>query len=213
MSRRVAAVLARPLPPSTAPPGIDPARYAAALLEDTYEVLAGLAHCETAVVACPPSYADAARAVVWPGTPILTVDDAPSAELADGGVLLAAIDAVGGLGAEDVVVVAADAPDLPGLMVGKLFSALTSAQAAVCPAADGGLVAFGVRLPTPEWLRVAGVELDTADAVARVQAAAPDRRVVTVTAGWHRVRRPHDITRLDPGLEGWEATRAVLSGH
>jgi hypothetical protein len=230
VSRRVAAVLARPPLPSGAPPGVDPARYAAALLEDTYEVLAGLAHCETAVVAYPSSYADAARAVVWPGTPVLTVPD-PAAGVGpgrsvvtrdgataahdadDGAVLVAAIAAVGGLGAEDVVIVAADAPDLPGLMVGKLFSALTGARAAVCPAADGGLVALGVRLPIPDWLRGSGAGLDTEDAVQRVQAAVPDRKAVVVTPGWHRVRRPHDITRLDPGLEGWEATRAILSGH
>lgn len=207
MSRRVAAVLARPPPPSAAPPGVDPARYAAALLEDTYEVLAGLAHCEAAVVACPPAYADVARAVVWPGTPVLSVEDAA------GGVLVAAIDAVGTTGADDVVLVAADAADLPGLMVGKLFSALTGASAAACPAADGGLVAVGVRLPVPNWLREAEIDLDTDDAVARLQAAAPDRREVVVTPGWHRMRRPADIARLDPGLEGWEATRAVLSGR
>jgi glycosyltransferase A (GT-A) superfamily protein (DUF2064 family) len=213
VSRRVAAVLARPLPPSIAPPGIDPVRYAAALLEDTYEVLAGLAHCETAVVACPPSYADAARAVVWPGTPIATVDDAAGAEPGHGGVLVAAIQAVGALGAEDVVLVVPDAPDLPGLMVGKLFSALTGAQAAVCPAADGGLVALGVRLPVPDWLGEAAVDFDADDAVERVRSAAPDRRAVVVTPGWHRMRRPADVARLDPGLEGWEATRGVLSGH
>jgi len=221
VSRRVAAVLARPVPPSAAPPGIDPARYAAALLEDTYEVLAGLAHCEAAVVACPPSYADAARAVVWPGTPVATVDDSAGAEPADSAdaepahsaVLVAAIEAVGALGADDVVLLAPDAPDLPGLMVGKLFSALTGAQAAVCPAADGGLVAVGVRLPVPDWLRIAGLDLDSLDAVERVQAAAPDRRAVVVTPGWHRMRRPADVARLDPGLEGWDATRGVLSGH
>lgn len=207
MTERLAVVLARPPSAALAPPGIDGDVYATALLEDTYEVLAGLAHCATAVVACPPSYGEAARAVVWPGTPVLTV------EVPDGGLPVAAIEAVAALGAADLVVVAGDAPDLPGLMVGKLFSALTGASVAVCPAADGGLVALGVRLPVPDWLRAAAVDLDAPDALASLQAAAPQSRAIVVTPGWHRIRQPLDVTRLDPGLEGWAATRALLAGH
>jgi hypothetical protein len=31
--------------------------------------------------------------------------------------------------------------------------------------------------------------------------------------GWHRLRTPDDLRLLDPGLEGWENTRALLEGH
>jgi hypothetical protein len=34
--------------------------------------------------------------------------------------------------------------------------------------------------------------------------------MVATTPGWHRVRTSADLDRLDPGLEGWENTRAVL---
>jgi hypothetical protein len=106
-------------------------------------------------------------------------------------------------------VVAPDAPDLPALLLGKLHSALTSAQVAVCPAEGGGLVAIASRLPVPEWLRAADPMLDDADVLARLSAAAP-RRSFVVGAGWHRVRSEEDLHRLDPGLEGWEATRTLL---
>jgi hypothetical protein len=35
---------------------------------------------------------------------------------------------------------------------------------------------------------------------------------VAVTAGWHRLTGPEGLRRLDPGLEGWAATRALLGG-
>jgi hypothetical protein len=34
---------------------------------------------------------------------------------------------------------------------------------------------------------------------------------IAVAPGWHRLLGPGDLSRLDPGLEGWEATRALLS--
>jgi len=79
----------------------------------------------------------------------------------------------------------------------------------VCPADDGRLVALASRLPVPEWLRASAVTLDDDDAVRRLRATAP-RRALHVGPGWHRIRGREDAGRLDPGLEGWEATRAVL---
>ena len=38
-------------------------------------------------------------------------------------------------------------------------------------------------------------------------------RSLSVGPGWHRIRAAEDISRLDPGLEGWEATRALLSSR
>ena len=120
------------------------------------------------------------------------------------------LDAAAQLGADSVAVVAGDAPDLPGLLIGKLFRALSPADAAVCPAAGGGLVALAIKLPRPVWLP--DVDLDEDDALERLRAAAPRRHAVGLAPGWHRLRTPVDVHRLDPGLEGWEATRRLLSG-
>jgi hypothetical protein len=115
-------------------------------------------------------------------------------------------------------VIAADAPDLPPLLIGKLFRALEHAPAAACPSEEGGLVALAVRLPAPSWLFhvAAGAGLgvlDMPDAFALVRAAAPRPGAVQAGPGWHRLRDPSDLAFLDPGLEGWENTRALLAGH
>jgi len=202
---RWAAVLARPGPAAATPPGVDPEQFRLALLEDTYEVLAGLALVRAAVVRYPDDRAELA-ALTWPGTPLPEV-----AHSTEAGELLAAIDALAALGASEAVVVAPDAPDLPSLLLGKLFRGLGSAEVSVCPAEGGGLVALAARAPAPGWLAAAQVSLDTADAVARLRAVAPARRAVNVGPSWHRLRAPADIARLDPGLEGWEATRLLLT--
>lgn len=110
-------------------------------------------------------------------------------------------------------VVTGDAPDLPALLIGKLFRALGRADVAVCPAEGGGLVALAATLPAESWLGAVAVGLDTPHAVERLRAGAPSRRAVGLAPGWHRLRSPGDLSRLDPGLEGWESTRAVLSGR
>lgn len=104
-------------------------------------------------------------------------------------------------------VISGDAPDLPRLLVGKLFSACEDRLAGVLPASDGRLVGFAVRLPAPEW-----VTFSLEDGLDAVHAAAP-RGAVTVGPGWHRLARPEDVSRLDPRLEGWPHTRALLSGY
>jgi hypothetical protein len=106
----------------------------------------------------------------------------------------------------------ADAPDVPGLTLGKLLRPLSSRPVAVAPAEGSGpgLLGVATRLPVPNWLPA--LDLDTA-APAEVRAAAPRPGEVAVTAGWRRLRGPADLTTLDPGVEGWEATRALLSGR
>lgn len=120
----------------------------------------------------------------------------------------AVLDRLAGTGATIGAVVAGDAPDLPGLLVGKLLGACEERPAGVLPASDGRLVGLATRLPRPTWLD--GLTLDwTLD---RLHAVAPERSVV-VGPGWHRLREPGDAARLDPRLEGWPATRALLSGY
>jgi hypothetical protein len=72
---------------------------------------------------------------------------------------------------------------------------------------------MGARLPAADWLGAAGVGLDTPDAHSRLAAAAPRPGALVVASGWHRLRVAGDIAALDHGLEGWEATRAVLGGY
>ncbi|GAA1868482.1 hypothetical protein [Actinomadura bangladeshensis] len=202
---RFAAVLSQPDRRRDVPPGVDPDEFRLALLEDTYEVVAGLELVTPALVLDPPDQPDA-EAVTWPGTPIVRE-----------ATLTGAFAALHALGAASAALVAPDAPDLPPLLLGKLFRALGSAPSAACQAdgAGRGLVALAARLPLPGWLATAlrDVDLDTPDALARLRAAAPRPGLVPQGPGWHRLRTLGDLRFLDPGLEGWESTRALLEGH
>lgn len=216
----MAAVLVTGAVRAAAPPGIDPAAFARALVEDTADVVAGL---ELVVPAVAVSQAgeDAlggppVEDLVWPGTPVIRL-------AGDGGPRPAAqaLAALADLGAEQAAVLAPDAPDLPPLLIGKLFRALGSerrAGVAICPAEGGGLVALAAWLPPPGWLATVqtaaeAAELDVGDIAERLRAAAPSRGAVRNGPGWHRIRSPADLTRLDPGLEGWDATRELLFAH
>lgn len=213
MTGRIGAVLAHGGADQSgaAPPGVDRAEFRLALLEDTYEVVAGLELVDPALILHGGGdglgdWPDA-EAVTWPGTPIVRAGD-----------LRTALSRLADLEAEQVAILAGDAPDLPALLIGKLFRALGHAQAAVCPADGGGLVALAVPLPAPSWLfhdvAGSGFELfDLPDAFGRLRAAAPRPGVVQSCPGWHRLRAPADLDLLDPGLEGWESTRALLSGR
>lgn len=200
MRTRYVAVLSAPSQ-SAAPPGIDHEEFRLALLEDTYEVAAGMEHIVPALILPPPAQPEA-EAIIWPGTEVVREET-----------LGAAFAALHRLGAEQVAIVAGDAPDLPSLLIGKLFRALEHAAAAVCPAEGDGLVALAVRLPAPAWLVDSRVDLDTPDAIGRLRAAAPRPGLVQRGPGWHRLRALADLSVLDPGLEGWENTRALLEGN
>jgi hypothetical protein len=181
-----------------APPGADPAEFRLAVLEDTYEVVAGLEFI-TPVLALTHDDADA-EAITWPGTEVVRTTG-----------LRALLDTLAGLGAEQAAVVAHDAPDLPSLLLGKLFRGLGGGEVAICPAKGGGLVALAARLPAPGWL--GDIDLDTPDAPSRLRAAAGRPGAVRSGPGWHRLRTPADLSRLDPGLEGWDNTRLLLTGR
>lgn len=201
MTRRAAVLLLSGPPAARAcPPGIAPDAFARALAEDVADLLAELPGLDPVVAAAPDRVADA-EDVVWPGTPVLeTRLGRPSDVFA----------ALAAQGYEEAAVIVADAPDLPGLLVAKPFSALSTAPVAAVPAEGGGLVALAVRLPAPAWLPL-DVDLDEPYAVERLKAAAPEPADLVLTPPWRRLRSREDLAGLDPDLEGWESTRALLS--
>jgi hypothetical protein len=202
---RHVAVLAVPAT-GAEPPGIDPGDFRLAMLEDAYEVAASLDLVTPALIHAPGE--SGLEAITWPGTPIV-----PATTLTE------AFEALHGLGGGQAVILAGDAPDLPGLLIGKLFRALSHAAAAVCPSDGGGLVALAADLPLPAWLsaelsaELSDGILDDPEVLTRLRAAAPRPGLVPRAPGWHRLRTPEDLKYLDPRLEGWENTRALLSGH
>lgn len=195
MVRRTVVVLLAPV--SWTPPGIDPSAWRSALAEDVVDLLATLAHVEPGI-AVPAGERDVAEAIAWPGMRVY--------ELADPTVT-AALAAAAAAGYTQAAVIAADAPDLPGLVVGKLLRPLTSCPVAVAPAGTTGLLGIAARLPAPDWLPE--VDLDTDPGA--IIAAAPRRGDVAVTPSWRRLRGAADLATLDPQLDGWDATRALLS--
>ncbi|MGW0804416.1 DUF2064 domain-containing protein [Nonomuraea sp. NPDC002799] len=192
LTRIVAVLVRRHMVQEAAPAGVDLAAFLEAVAEDTYEMVAGLELVTPVLITSVPELDE----IVWPGTEVITIkDDEP----------LRAI--LGRLRAEQVAVVAADAPDLPPLLVGKLFRELGRAEITICPAENGGAVALACALPAPAW---ADPDLDDPDIIATLRAQAPGSRRVATTPGWHRLRTREDVARLDPGLEGWDNTRALL---
>ncbi len=199
MIRRVVAV---PLaPPLWAPPGADPAQWRRALADDIVDLLATLAEVEAALAVVEADRAFAAS-VAWPKMRVYVLPD-----LAVGTVL----EAAAGDGFDQAAIVAADAPDLPGMLIAKLLRPLTTRPLAAAPITGEpvGLLGIASRLPAPSWLPDTDLETST---VAAIRAAAPDPTEVIGTPGWHRLRIPAALARLDPDLDGWEQTRALLSG-
>jgi hypothetical protein len=176
-----------------APPGVDPREFLAAVAEDTYEMVAGLELVTPVLITSVPELEE----IVWPGTQVIAIeDDEPLKTI------------LSRLSADQTAVICADAPDLPPLLVGKLFRELGRAEISICPSAEGGAVAMACALPAPGW---ADPDLDDLDVVATLRAQAPGPRRVATTPGWHRLRTRQDIERLDPGLEGWDNTRALIA--
>jgi hypothetical protein len=195
--RRAAVVLARYGASSAAPEGIDPASFAAASLLDCYEVVADLIGVKSGI-AGPPAVAD----MLWPGALHLPTDITVGAMA----------DQLGGV-ADELVVLPADLPDLPGLVLAKLFKVLHRTDIAIAPERAGaGCAAIGVSLPLAEWIPDDAFDLDH-NPYPRLSTIAPRRSRWALAPTWHRLRTPADVSRLDPGLEGWEETRALLEGR
>ena len=192
--RRLVLVLSRHDAAGAAPPGVDQAGFARACLADTYEVAADLVDARSGLVG-PPDLDE----LLWPDA--VRLDDQGLAELLHACAELA----------DEVVLVPADVPDLPGLVLAKQLKVLHRADVAVAPERDGpGCVALGFRLPVAGWVPVADLDLDL-DPRSMLRAVAPSRELVVTTPDWHRLRGPTGVHRLDPALEGWEETRALLS--
>lgn len=195
MPRRVAIAVLEP--PSWTPPGVDPQRWRLALAEDVLDVLALLLEVDPAVAATDP---ELLGQVGWPGlrgyvVPALDVVTVLRAAAADG--------------YEQAVLLAADAPDLPGLVIAKLLRPLTSKPVAAAPALGGtGLLGLAAALPAPSWLPAVSLDDVTPQSLRRF---APQATDVAPAEGWHRLRSPDGLTRLDPRLAGWDATRSLLS--
>lgn len=198
MVRRVVIVLLVPV--SWSPPGVDLRAWRAALAEDVVDLLARLAQAEPAI-ACTAADRELAEEIAWPGTRTYEVPTAT---------YLPAFEAASRDGFEQAAVIAADAADVPGMVLGKLLQPLDTKAVAVAPGGpSGGLMGVATSLPAPEWL--ADHDLDTATAQI-LRKPAPSPGDVTTTREWRRLRGPHDLATLDPALEGWENTRAILGG-
>jgi hypothetical protein len=216
--QRIVAVLITPAVCAAAPPGVDPVAFGRALVEDSCDLAAGLELVTPAVALSDSARQElgGVRDLVWPGTAVFELPTG------GGGLVGQTLRAVAARGADQVVVLAADAPDLPPLLIGKLFRALGAlrrADFAVCPAEGGGLVALAAWLPLADWFAAviseldlpgSSAELDVADFTERLRRGAPRRGIVQAVPGWHRLRSADDLRRLDPGLEGWQSTRGVL---
>ncbi|MFG1704089.1 hypothetical protein ACFLIM_12920 [Nonomuraea sp. M3C6] len=192
---RIAAVLVRQRMAQAAPPGVDPRGFLEAVAEDTYEMVAGLELVTPVLITSVPGLDE----IVWPGTEVITIKDDEPLKIT-----------LARLQADQAAVINADAPDLPPLLIGKLFRELGRAEITICPAENGGAVAMACALPAPAW---ADPDLDEENVVAALRAQASGPRRVATTPGWHRLRTREDVQRLDPGLEGWDNTRALLTAR
>jgi hypothetical protein len=195
--RRV--VVAQLVPVVWHPPGVDLRKWRAALAEDVVDLLAMLAQAEPAI-ATTVQDRPLADDIAWPGMRIYEV---PTATVRP---VLAAAAADG---FDQAAVIAADAADVPGMILGKLLRPLETKPIAVAPGGESGLLGVAARLPAPDWL--VDHDLDTASAML-LRKTAPQPGDVSSTPDWRRLRGPADLASLDPALEGWENTRALLGG-
>jgi hypothetical protein len=193
--RRTAVVLARYDASAAAPEGIDPANFAAACLLDSYEVVADLIGVTSGIAG-----AAAVAEMLWPGALHLPAEMTVP-------MIAHQLSEV----ADELVVLPADLPDLPGLVLAKLFKVLHRTDLAIAPEQAGrGCAAIGVSLPLADWIPDDALDLDH-NPFERLTTAAPRRSSYALGPTWHRLRTPADLRRLDPGLEGWEETRALLA--
>jgi hypothetical protein len=193
--RRLALVHAEYGAAAAAPAGVDKDAFAWACLADCYEVVADLVEVGSGIAGAP-QVAD----LLWPG----------AWHLPDGLSVLELARRVAGR-ADELVVLTADVPDLPALVLAKIFRVLHRLDLAVAPQRNGlGCVAIGVALPPADWLTEDLLDLQRCP-VAQLRSDRTGRGRWALAPGWHRLQSTEDLARLDPGLEGWEQTRALLA--
>jgi glycosyltransferase A (GT-A) superfamily protein (DUF2064 family) len=186
--------------PGWSPPQVDARQWRLALAEDMLDEMARLVEVDVAV-AVRADESGLAADVGWPGLHRYAVDRLDVATI----LAAAAAD-----GYAQAALLAADAPDLPGLLIAKLLRPLTSRPLAAAPALGGGagLVGLGSVLPAPPWLPATTLDEQTPQALRKFATRPTD---VAPASGWHRLRTPEDLARLDPRVEGWDATRLLLA--
>lgn len=185
------------------PPGVPAAAYATACLTDSYEVIAGLTDVRAALAGEAGSVAELEE-IRWPQDPLITVSGRSPRAVAE------ALPALAGEQPAAMIMVPGDVPDLPEMIIAKIARALLRADVALAAEQGGdGLAAAGVRLPWPGWLD-RDLDLDH-DPYAELVELAPRRNLVVHTPGWHRLRSPESVHRLDPRLEGWDNLRLLLT--
>jgi hypothetical protein len=192
-------VVVQLVPVTWSPPGVDLGKWRAALAEDVVDLLATLAQAEPAIAATAADR-PLAEQIAWPGMRIYEVPTPTVVPV----LVAAAAD-----GFDQAAVIAADAPDVPGMILGKLLRPLETKPVAVAPGGPEGLLGVAARLPAPDWL--VDHDLDSASA-ALLRKTAPHPGDVSSTPEWRRLRGPAELATLDPALEGWENTRALLGG-
>ena len=171
-----------------------------ALAEDVVDLLARLAQAEAAIAATPEDR-KLAEEIAWPGMRIYEIPQ-PT--------YLPVLAAATADGFDQAAVITADAADVPGVILGKLLGPLENKAVAVAPGGAGnGLFGIATSLPAPDWL--ADHDLDTATAQI-LRRTAPHPGEVASTPEWRRLRGPAELSSLDPALEGWDNTRALLGG-
>ena len=174
--------------------------WRAALAEDVVDLLARLAQAEAAIAATPQDRA-LAEEIAWPGMRIYEVPTAT---------YLPVLAAAAADGFDQGAVIAADAPDVPGMILGKLLRPLENKAVAVASGGPGnGLLGVATALPAPAWLTDHDLAAATPHLLRRT---APQPGDVSSTPEWRRLRGPAELASLDPALEGWDNTRALLGG-
>jgi len=196
VTKRVVAALLVPV--TWSPPGVNLTSWRAALAEDVVDLLARLAQAEAAI-ATTAADRELATEIAWPGMRIYEVPTPTYRPV---------LEAATADGFDQAAVIAADAPDLPGMILGKLLQPLENKAVAVA-AGGQGLLGGAANLPAPAWL--IDHDLDAASAQL-LRKTAPQPGDVASTREWRRLRGPAELATLDPALEGWEATRALLGG-
>lgn len=182
-----------------------------ALFEDTLDVVRSVPDAQR-IVACEPAAAAARLRETSGGT----IDVIPQRGDDLGDRMRHVFEDAYRLGAESVVVVGSDLPDLPGRLLTRAFAALDADPAPVVlgPAEDGGYYLIGMRGPRPGLF--AGIEWGGSRVLeATIAAAAREGAPVVLLEPWGDVDRPQDIAGFLARRGGGAAlrTRRWVEAH